>query len=234
MEKILLALVALCATMSMNAQVIEIYDNDDATPIAIYKNGKGHNYKVIFKEAPITGNATRKGDEEVKWVQLWKDGPKFAEYNIGAENNKAEDFGGYYAWGGHVDKNATYKKGTSQLSGDDDTATNLWGDNWRMPTSAELTGLLENCTFTLTTQNDVYGMLCTGKGAYSSNSIFLPAAGVCNSGSVNDINTEGFYWASTTPNDSSMAGLLYIHKNSMSKGFRESGCSVRAVLVEYE
>ena len=35
-------------------------------------------YPIAFNGQPITGTAKRKGDIDVNWVQLWKDGPKFA------------------------------------------------------------------------------------------------------------------------------------------------------------
>ena len=38
--------------------------------------------------APATNNGVA---TNVKWIQLWKDGPKLAEFNVGAENNKPED-----------------------------------------------------------------------------------------------------------------------------------------------
>ncbi len=42
-----------------------------------------------------TGKAYATGpDCDVNWVQLWKNGPKFAEYNVGATS--VTDYGGYY------------------------------------------------------------------------------------------------------------------------------------------
>ncbi|MDO5446669.1 MAG: hypothetical protein Q4F34_02690, partial [Prevotellaceae bacterium] len=77
MKKILFTLVALCATMSIEAQKIEIYDKGEL--VTTYYNEHGHEYKVVFKEI-ITGTAKRTGDIDVKWVRLWAGGPKFAEY----------------------------------------------------------------------------------------------------------------------------------------------------------
>ena len=153
------------------------------------------------------GTAEITGGTLVKWVQLWENGPKFAEYNIGASS--ATDFGGYFVWSST------------------DIATTQWGSKWRMPTQAELDyGLLVKCTCTWDDTNK--GLLCKGEGDYSSNSIFLPAAG-----NKNTNQGQGFYWSST-PNDSGWAS--YLNFSSVSQmvrtGLCSTDCSVRAVLAE--
>ncbi len=188
---------------------------------------------------PTTGTAKRTGDIDVNWVQLWKDGPKFAEYNVGVTDGKAESYGGYYTWGG------TYKNGEgiiwndddntgfAPLIGSDDTATNLWGENWRMPKQTELQALLDNCTVEWTAVGGKNGRKFTGKGAYASNSVFLPAAGYCSSGDVLDQGNHGYYWSSA-PNGSSYAYYLSFTSGYqlMDDGSRDRGVSVRAVLKE--
>ena len=154
------------------------------------------------------GTAEITGGTLVKWVQLWENGPKFAEYNIGASS--ATDFGGYFVWSSN------------------DIAKTQWGSKWRMPTQAELDyGLLVKCTCTW--DDTKKGLLCKGEGDYSSNSIFLPAAGNKNTNQ----GQEGFYWSST-PNDSGWAS--YLNFSSVSQmvrtGLCSTGCSVRAVLAE--
>ena len=187
-----------------------------------------------------TGTAKAKiGESEVdvNWVQLWAGGPKFAEYNVGAANKKAEDYGVYYCWGSNIDTDSkrAYKIGTDALTGNSDTATNLWGSNWRMPTREELEALVndKNCTCTWTTQNSVEGLLCTGRGAYSSNSVFLPAAGGCFYGYVFGQDYYGYYWSST-PDGSLYAYYLnfYSGRQYVDDDGRDRGYSVRAVLNE--
>ncbi len=166
-------------------------------------------YPITFDGQPTTGTAKRTGDFDVNWVQLWASGPKFAEYNVGAENNKAEDYGGDYTW-----------------TVNDDTATNLWGSNWRMPTKAEFENLLSNCNVAWTTVNGKSGRKFTGKGAYASNSVFLPAAF--------EQGRYGAYWSSTpTPDNSGYD--LYFESDSQEIDFKNApffGISVRAVLAE--
>ena len=187
------------------------------------------------EKATIGGN-----DVDVNWVQLWKDGPRFAEYNVGVTDGKAESFGGYYCWGSNIDKdsNRAFKSGAESLSGTDDTATKLWGSKWRMPTSAELENLLKSDNCNVEWKDDYNGtgkngLLCTGKGDYSSNSVFLPAAGFCNGGSVYDQGNYGDYWSSTA-NGSDNAFYLYFDSGGQSvlSSLRGYGNSVRAVLAE--
>ena len=232
MKKIFFTLLALVGTMSMNAQVIEVYKGD--VLVAKYKASEADN--VVFKEE-ITGTEKRTGNIDVKWVQLWKGGPKFAEYNVGATS--ATEYGGYYAWGGSLNQNKgkDMNSGTDALSGDSDTATKLWGSNWRMPTKEEFDALLnnQNCTCTRTTQNGVKGLLCKGKEGtvYEFNSIFLPAAGYCDFGNVSGQSYYGYYWSST-PNGNDRAYYLYsgYSLNQVGDSDRYDGFSVRAVLAE--
>ena len=237
MKKVIFTLVALVASMSMNAQVMKIMKNGEVE--ATYK---GSEYSVVFEEeqgstTTGTAKATIGGSEvDVNWVQLWENGPKFAEYNVGVTDGKAESYGGYYCWGSSIDKDqsAAYKSGTDPLTGTDDTATNLWGNNWRMPTEAELEALLTNCDVEWTTVGGVNGRKFTGKVApYTSNSVFLPAAGYCYYGGVHDQGFYGSYWSST-PNGSDYAYCLYFYSGGQGVDYdgRCHGYSVRAVLAE--
>lgn len=155
----------------------------------------------VFKQ-PTKGKAAATGIGDVNWVQLWEDGPRWAEVNVGVTDGKAESYGGYYTWGGTVDGDPYDFCMDSELGEDYDTALQLWGTNWRMPTHGEFVDLVSNCTCTWTTQNDVYGLLFTGKDGYASNSIFLPAAGRDPSGfGVEMQGVWGQYWSSSTYTD---------------------------------
>ena len=232
MKKILFLLVALVCSINMNAQIVKFMKGN--TVVAKYTVKEVDN--IVIEESSKTGIAKRTGDIDVVWVQLWKDGPKFAEYNVGAANNKAEDCGGFYCWGKSIDKDSEedYKKGTDALTGTDDTATNLWGSNWRMPTEKEFEALVANCDFEWTTVNDVNGCKFTGKNAYSSHSIFLPAAGYY-SLHFNDLGKKGYYWTSTPDAKINFNAhfLLSDSEDSYVASFgRSSSYSVRAVLNE--
>ena len=84
------------------------------------------------------------------------------------------------------------------LEADDDAATVNWGGSWRMPTDAEWTELLDNCTSLWTTQNGVSGCLFT---APNGNSIFLPAAGSRYETTLYSEDSGGDYWCSSLGSD---------------------------------
>ena len=233
MKKIIFTLLAFVGTMSLNAQVVKVMNNEQI--VAVFTADQANN--VVFEETPFgQGYAAATGIGYVKWVQLWENGPKFAEYNVCAKS--ATEYGGYYAWGGSKDKVADQNTGTDALSGTDDTATKLWGGNWRMPTQAELNALLnnENCTCTWAVQNDVNGLLCRGKEGtdYASNSVFLPAAGYCYLGGVSDQGDYGGYWSSTPAGSRRYAYYLYFLSGGqyVADCDRDCGYSIRAVLAE--
>ena len=120
------------------------------------------------------------------------------------------------------------------LTDEYDAAIQHWGGNWRMPTKAELEALLSNCTVEWTQVNSVNGRKFTGKGAYASNSVFLPAAGYCYYGNVGGQGYVGIYWSST-PYGSYYAYYLYFDSGYQFVDnfyYRYYGFSVRAVLAE--
>ena len=109
-----------------------------------------------------------------------------------------------------------------------------------MPTQAELQALLSSCDVEWMdgstkkyNNTTVTGLLCTGKGAYASNSVFLPAAGVCYDGSAVSQDYYGSYWSST-PGDSDFAYDLFFGSSGhlVNGDSRSDGYSVRAVLAE--
>ena len=224
-------------------------------------------FTASFPPAGSRGSAkaTIGGSEvDVNWVQLWKDGPKFAVYNVGATS--VTEYGGYYTWGGTYNNNSALEgfewhsdraKGVTNLSGDTDTATKLWGPNWRMPTKDELGkeekislskkqligGLLYECTFTWVNDYNgtgVNGVLCTGKGDYLCNSIFLPAAGIANNVSgtpeMSGQSTQCRYWTSVENKKDYSSYCLSITNSNQTMneyGYYYLSQSVRAVLNEY-
>ena len=127
---------------------------------------------------------------------------KWATCNVGASS--ASDWGNYYAWGETSTKteywesnSTTYKKKLGDISGDSryDAARRNWGGSWRMPTKAECQELVNNCTWTWTTQGGHSGYKVTSKK--NGNSIFLPAAGYRLGSSLDFQGEYGYYWGST-------------------------------------
>ena len=115
----------------------------------------------------------------------------------------------------------------------DNSATKLWGNNWRMPTQAELQALKANCTWSASSA----GCTVTGKGDYASGSIFLPFAGCFDYDykTVSGAGSSGSYWSSTYYDDGENDSAYDMYFNSstpsVSEHNRKYGYSVRAVLA---
>ena len=159
---------------------IAIYNGE--TLLRTTKAGLTAGKYYTVPNVPVTGTAeaTINNDkkEMVKWVQLWAGGPKFATQNVA----------GTMTWTAAVN-------------------TNLWGDNWRLPTKEEMIGLVGstnvgNSFMTNTVkveylqENNVFGFKFTGvQPGYTENSIFLPTG----EGKVHDAEAGyGRYWTSDT------------------------------------
>ena len=147
---------------------------------------------------------------------------KWATCNIGA--TKPEEHGDFFSWGEtenkRINKWETYKysegapkaltkycsnpdyawqkkvDSISVLYLEDDVAHIKWGGTWRIPTRAQIEELLDNCTWTWTTMNDVNGYKVTSKKpGYSDKSIFLPVTGEYEDGKILNYRQHGYYWS---------------------------------------
>lgn len=146
---------------------------------------------------------------------------KWACCNVGAES--PEDYGDYFSWGETEGKDkynlSTYKwysgyyetltkyctdrsYGTvddkTVLDPEDDAATANWGNPWRMPTLDEIKELIDDCTWSWTTQNEVNGYKVTGP---NGSSIFLPAAGYRGGTMFTNRGSGCYYWSTTLYED---------------------------------
>ena len=118
------------------------------------------------------------------------------------------------------------------LDPEDDVAHVNLGGNWRMPTRAEWKELMENCTWTWTTQNGVEGRLVS---ANNGNSIFLPAAGYRNNTLLFNDEDQGYYWSSSLPTgDPNRAWDAFVSFDDVSteSSIRCYGFTVRPVYAE--
>ncbi len=195
-----------------------LYFYSKAARMDNYHRDGGFSVRLVKDFEEEQNNGTENGHE---YVDLGLS-VKWATCNVGA--SKREEYGDYFAWGETEPKStynlSTYKwcNGSSytltkyctnssygtvdnktQLELSDDAAAVNWGGSWRMPTDAELTELRENCTWTWTTQNGVYGYKVTSKS--NGNSIFLPAAGYLNGDALYNAGSYGLYWSSSLSTD---------------------------------
>jgi hypothetical protein len=178
---------------------------------------------------------------------------KWATCNVGA--SEPEEYGNYYAWG-EITSKSTYSwdnykwseyeywdgirdviftKYSNELDykyfldKEDDVASVNWGGKWRMPTRNEQQELINKCSWTWKTKNDINGFEVKGP---NGNTIFLPAAGYIRESYNYDITTCGKYWSSVlTPGFSFNSYALVFGENAISIGGleRRYGCTVRPV-----
>ena len=116
------------------------------------------------------------------------------------------------------------------LDAADDAATANLGSPWRMPTKKEYDELVDNCTWTWTTQDGVNG--CEVKSKKNGNSIFLPAAGSRGSSGLYDAGSWGHYWSSPLYTGSSYYACVLgfdLGSPDWFGGHRECGFPVRPV-----
>ena len=115
----------------------------------------------------------------------------------------------------------------------DDAARANRGGAWRMPTYEEWQELINNCTWTWTTLNDINGYEVKGS---NGNTIFLPAAGYRNLGDVDNAGSRGYYWSSSLGTSNSYeAWNAFFNSDNNIGGIdnnRYYGLSVRAVVKE--
>ena len=181
----------------------------------------------------------------------------WATCNVGA--TKPEEKGDYFAWGETTPKetyswdnykwckgtlktlikycgnsdygNEGFTDGKTVLDPDDDAAAVNWKGGWRMPTREEFEELLANTTNVWTTVNNVNGRKFTAKNG-SGKSIFLPAAGYFDNGTLKKPSEGCLYWSSSgLSSDSYDAFYRNLTKSIVngSQTYRCFGFSVRPV-----
>ena len=197
-----------------------------------------------------------KKTELYEWVDLGlPSGLKWAAWNVGA--TKPEEYGLYFAWGetqGYTgitdEKQFTWKDYTlcdgtqdnmtkynlfdrlTTLEPSDDAAT-ATDSSCRIPTEIECQELINNTTLEWVSDYNgtgVAGRIFTSK--VNSNSIFIPAAGICGDGSVSHVGGDGYLWSSSLKSSGvHHAYCLYFYSGFVGVGGddRYGGISVRAV-----
>lgn len=242
-------------------QTVEVFKglNSDKTRKSIYIEEDVDSVTFAIHYLP-TGNAVMKDGKRQKWFQLWAGGPCWAEFNVGntltswgdAGTATFDNFaktGGWYSWGDSKDRGFNQDSIHHFLEGDLDTATKLWGENWRMPTPDEFQGLIDNCdwvwcdgtTSTFCDGCQLTGYKVTGRGAFAETSIFLPASGYYDGMGWQAGGMFAMYWSSTSnidpvynPNPNANALYFMVPSPQANIGFyssfRKYGYPVRPVL----
>ena len=159
----------------------------------------------------------------------------WATENVGEvkdENNASmyvgynDTYGYYYNYANAIEAAGTWNSGSGG------------GHTWTLPSAAQWQALIDYCKWEWKENyNDtkMNGYLVKGRDdTYESgNSVFLPAAGLCDAGSVGGQGNNGHY-CSSTPHGSSTMYYLYFYSGGQYVNIndRKFGYSVRTVLAE--
>ena len=129
-------------------------------------------------------------------------GTMWATCNVGGTN--FEDLGNEYAWGETTTKdeytqnNYTYSDNPATLPADADAAAVNWGEDWIMPTQADIQELIDYCNTTWITINGIRGMQATSS---NGNSIFIPT------NIYEGYSTSANYWSSSLYTDNPTSAM---------------------------
>ena len=162
-------------------------------------------------------------------------GTKWATMNVGASSET--DYGNYYQYGkGAAQYAAT--SGDSNYGGTEDpldssvdTASQVWGGSWHMPTRAQMQELTANTTYQWVTNYKGSGINGGTFTATNGAVLFIPAAGYWYRGSQSSVGDIGNYWGSS-PSGSNNAYSLNLNngRKGVDGGNRKYGYSVRPVV----
>lgn len=160
-------------------------------------------------------------------------GTLWATMNVGATSET--DYGNYYMYGmgsrTYNNDDTPYAGTENPLDLSKDTAAQVWGGSWHMPTQAQMQELTANTTYQWVTDYNGSGINGGLFTAQNGKSVFFPAAGSWNSGSHNVVGSLGYCWSS------SPIGGSYAYELSFEEGNkgvnivdRKIGFSVRGVV----
>ena len=215
MKKIILLLIVLMATVSTNAQVVEVYENGEL--LNTYYNTSQKKYKVVFKDSD-DGTNTINGHEFVTIA-----GIKWATMNVGATTvaeSWETSYGDFYAWG----ETTTYYKSVEK-----DTVTmgkyasdahipgikyayNFQNYSGTSNTFKEwTTAPYDASTKVLTADNDVASAMWGGSWRMPTSDDFNKLIDACGGGSIpstlpRGLIVGGIYWI---PSGTTLEGVQY-------------------------
>lgn len=251
-KSVCLALLCFGITMQSTAQGI-IVKKSDGTQVT-YKALEVLSIETYGYGEEPNPNPQPGGHE---WVDLGlPSGTLWATTNIGAE--KPEEDGYYFAWGETEPKSVysetTYKyfqdgkctkyntkslwgmvDNKTELDPEDDAATVNWGNEWQMPTIAQMAELVNNRNTerVKATLNNIPGVRIISKS--NGNEIFLPLSGYKEASILKYVDDIGFYWSRSLDTDYPLWGHhleIYTATNSLSNIFRDRGQTIRPVRVQ--
>lgn len=233
------------STEYIQADISQECRNYRANIDATNHSAEGYDYpEVGFSIRPVYGPVAEEPKPSVKiptaddMIDLGLS-VKWAKYNVGAASESADGF--FICWGetrqkqySHVYNYKHYDPLTDHyvdigdaIAGTEyDVATDLWGDGWRLPTTAEMTELVEQCTWTI----EGNGYRVTGP---NGNSIYLRASGMMTyKGKPRSQTESGYYWCSEADTRINSQGNK-MESNAAALRFSRLGYNLQAPQVTF-
>ena len=235
---------------SISVTLTNLDEGEVSKKINIYLRGLADSYVdmgLSVKWATCNVGAL-KAEDYGDYFAWGETAPYYLKTGVWANNSGEmvwkEDKANGYAWSSYYD---TYDGGqffelhnnnrNPVLFDEEDVATVLWGDRWRMPTREEMEELLnsDNCSWTQSSINGVNGYLITSKkSGYENNSIFLPYNGYLSGQSAGGKGYGAYYWTKTLFTGISKSAFFlngYENDPHLSDFLRYMGVGVRAVRI---
>ena len=199
----------------------------------------GHEYVEIGGVKWATMNVGANSVTDTGLYFQWGDTQGYTADQVGSGSGKKSFVWGDYKWtedaSGETFTKYNSSDGKTVLDASDDAVQAAWGDQWRMPTTAEFQALgnAVNTVWTADYQGSgVAGLVCTDK-TDSSKVLFFPACGLCGNGSVIDVGSSGYYW----PSSLYSSDVQYAHSSFFRNGYvnwqiyysRSGGLPVRGI-----
>ena len=148
-------------------------------------------------------------------------GTLWATMSVGATS--VTDYGNYYKYGlgaAQYDvSQSDYTTTENPLAASADTAVQVWGGDWYMPTKTQLEELTANTTWQWVSDyqgSGINGVTFTAEDG-SGNVLFIPASGTYSRGEIVESGETGHIWSST-PYDGTYSYYLYFYNNEMGVG----------------
>ena len=161
-------------------------------------------------------------------------GTIWAKCNVGA--TLETNYGNFYKYGKgsaqYDSSQADYTGTENPLAAAADTATQVMGAPWHMPTREQFEELVANTTYTWVTDFNGSGVKGGKFTAANGNYVFFPAAGDIREGSTENVNVQGRYWSSTPSESSGGAYAIMMYSGgtvTSNAYYKYFGYSVRGV-----
>jgi hypothetical protein len=165
----------------------------------------GHEYVEIGGLKWATMNIGANSVTDYGLYFQWGDTQGYTADQVGTESGKKAFNWADYKYATNVQQyNADMTKynstdGKIELDDEDDVAQAFWGGSWRMPTTEEFAALGEAVNTQWVTDyqgSGVDGRLMTDK-TDSSKTLFFPACGACDYGSIYGVGSYCYCWSSS-------------------------------------